>query len=147
VDEVGRGILLARVLTVAGVAVLSGVGCTPHDGCQGCDAAMWVAAWSGIKPRPTYSSCAVIFTRRPGKDRTSAGAELGVVLLRQAILASSRVHQNSVPSTQIQCRITAILRATAMRAFLGPIRLANRVPQAFRGEKRFTLVSNTFAAS
>ena len=28
-----------------------------------------------------------------------------------------------------------------------PDPLSNRVPQAFKGEKRFTLVSNTFAAS
>ena len=66
---------------------------------------------------------------------------------RQAVLASSRVHQKSVPSTQMQCRMTAILRATAMRAFLAPIRLTRRMPQAFKGEKRCTLVSNTWAAS
>ena len=32
--------------------------------------------------------------------------------------------------------MTAILRATAMRAFLPPIRFAKRMPQAFNGENR-----------
>ena len=81
-----------------------------------------------------HSLCAVVRTRRPGKDSASAGAELVWRIARQA--AFSRVHQNSVPSVQMQCRMTAILRATAMRAFLAPIRFAKRMPQAFNGENR-----------
>ena len=113
--------------------VLSGVGCPPHDGCQGCDAARWKAIWPGIcpvDPRPLRGRP----HRRPGKDSASAGAELVWRIARQA--AFSRVHQNSVPSVQMQCRMTAILRATAMRAFLPPIRFAKRMPQAFNGENR-----------
>jgi hypothetical protein len=47
--------------------------------------------------------------------------------------AISLVHQNSVPSVQMQCKITAILRAIATRAFFDPMRLAKRVPQALSG--------------
>src|SRR4051812_48006658 len=76
-----------------------------------------------------HGLCAVVLTHRPGKDSASAGAELVWRIVRQA--AFSRVHQNSVPSVQMQCKMTAILRATAMRAFLPPIRFAKRMPQAF----------------
>jgi hypothetical protein len=38
--------------------------------------------------------------------------------------AVSRVHRNSVPSTQMPCRITASRRASATTAFLIPRRLA-----------------------
>ena len=49
--------------------------------------------------------------------------------------AISLVHQNSVPSVQMQCRITAILRAIAThkRLLLDPMRLASRVPKLERG--------------
>ena len=40
----GLLVKLLGVLFAAGVMVLSGVGCPPHDGCQGCDAAMCEAA-------------------------------------------------------------------------------------------------------
>ncbi len=70
-----------------------------------------------------------------------------MVVAFQAVLASSRVHRNSVPSIQMQRRITAILRATAMRAFLAPIRFTRRAPHAFKGEKRCALVSSKWAAS
>jgi hypothetical protein len=55
-------------------------------------------------------------------------------------LTGSLVHQNSVPSVHMHRRITAILRATATRAFLEPIRRASRVPQALSGDQRCTLV-------
>ena len=61
--------------------------------------------------------------------------------------AISLVHQNSVPSVQMQCRITAILRAIATRAFFDPMRLASRVPQALSGDQRCTFVRRTLAAS
>ena len=64
----------------------------------------------------------------PPRERSWCGGT------RQA--AFSRVHQNSVPSVQMQCRMMAILRASATRAFLPPIRFAKRVPQAFNGENR-----------
>ena len=39
---------------------------------------------------------------------------------------------NEVPSTQMQWRMTAILRAMATFAFFMPIRLASFIPQALR---------------
>jgi len=44
--------------------------------------------------------------------------------------ATSRVHRNSVPSTQIRCMITASRRATATIAFFTPRCLAIFNPQA-----------------
>ena len=61
--------------------------------------------------------------------------------------AFSLPHWNSVPSTQMQCRTTASLRATAVLAFLMPTRLASRTPQAFKTDHRFTTLSRTLAAS
>ena len=60
--------------------------------------------------------------------------------------AFSLPHWNSVPSTQMQCRTTASLRATAVLAFLMPTRLASRTPQAFKTDHRFTTLSRTLAA-
>lgn len=125
----------------------SGSNWSPHDGCQGCGAAMSEAAWSEMGFVPANGLFAVAVTHRPGRDSTSAGAELMRRSERQAILASTRVHRNSVPSVQMHCKMMAILRATAMRAFLPPTRFASLMPHAFSGEKRSTLVSNTFAAS
>ena len=48
-------------------------------------------------------------------------------------------HQNSVPSTQMQRR-KAILRATAMRAFFGPMRCTRHMPQALSGENQGGMV-------
>lgn len=44
---------------------------------------------------------------------------------------------NDVPSTQMQCRTTAILRAMATFAFLAPILLASFIPQALREDHFF----------
>jgi hypothetical protein len=46
-------------------------------------------------------------------------------------------HSNEVPSTQMQWRITAILRAMATFAFFMPIRLASFIPQALREDHFF----------
>jgi hypothetical protein len=46
-------------------------------------------------------------------------------------------HSNDVPSTQMQWRITAILRAMATFAFLMPIPLASFIPQALREDHFF----------
>src|SRR3982751_2229556 len=94
---------------------------------------------------------AVVGTRRPGQDSVSvsvsaraerSGAE--VVNAAQP-MAASLVHQNSVPSSQMQRRITASLRAIATFAFLAPMRLASFWPHAFSGDQRLTLLSSTLA--
>jgi hypothetical protein len=60
---------------------------------------------------------------------------------------ASFVHRKSVPSIQIRCRMTASLRATATFAFFAPDRFISRMPHAFNGDQRSTLVSRTPAAS
>jgi hypothetical protein len=62
-------------------------------------------------------------------------------------IAASCIHQKSVPSVQMQCRMMASLRATATLAFLAPTRFISRTPHAFSGDQRLTLVSSTAAAS
>jgi hypothetical protein len=44
-------------------------------------------------------------------------------------------HSKLVSSVQMQCRMTAILRATATLAFLAPTRFISRMPQAFRADQ------------
>jgi hypothetical protein len=137
----GRFVLLRGCQSLPGSRFSPGSVIRPIMGVRGWDAAMWVAAWFG-RTETDLQLLRGHLHPPSGKDSTSAGAELGVVRARYADLACSRAHENSVPSTHMQCRITASLRATATRAFLGPIRFARRLPHAFRGEKRCTLVSN-----
>jgi hypothetical protein len=63
------------------------------------------------------------------------------------MVASARLHQNSVPSVQIQCRMMASFRATAILAFFAPIRLLSLRPHALSGDHRLTRVISTLAAS
>lgn len=67
--------------------------------------------------------------------------------ISHAVVAAWFDHQNSVPSVTMHVRITASLRATAMRAFLKPIRFASLMPHALRLENRLTTVSSTVVAS
>lgn len=53
----------------------------------------------------------------------------------------------SVPSTHMRWSVTAILRASATRAFLKPARLASFAPQLFNGLVPRDRESMTFAAS
>ena len=61
---------------------------------------------------------------------------LGLILHGFHAAASSRVHWNSVPSTQMRCRITANRRASATTAFFFPRRLAICIAQAFSQDHR-----------
>src|SRR6201987_2068632 len=54
-----------------------------------------------------------------------------------AATAASRVHRNSVPSTQMRCMITASRRAKATIAFFIPQRLATCIAQAFSHDHFF----------
>src|SRR3974377_2369119 len=54
-----------------------------------------------------------------------------------AAVACSRVQQNSVPSTQMRCMITANRRASATIAFFIPRRLALCIPPALSQEPLF----------
>ena len=54
-----------------------------------------------------------------------------------AATVASRVHRNSVPSTQMRCMITASRRAKATIAFFIPQRLATCIAQAFSHDHLF----------
>ena len=60
-----------------------------------------------------------------------------VILLDSHAVATSRVQRNSVPSTQMRCRITANLRASATIAFFIPRRLAICIAQALSQDHFF----------
>ena len=81
---------------------------------------------------------AVIGTGRPGGPRFA---------LDSAKIVPWRVRQNSEPSVQIQCRMMARFRATAILAFFGPTRLLSLWPHALSGDHRLTRVIRTLAAS
>ena len=74
---------------------------------------------------------------RPARDIIPPLGGARVFLLSRLILhgpyaaVTSRVHQNSVPSTQMRCMITANRRARATIAFFIPRRLAICIAQAF----------------
>jgi hypothetical protein len=59
----------------------------------------------------------------------------------------SLLHSNVVPSTQMQCKTRASLRATATWAFFMPTRLASRSPQAFHAHHFLVRCISTLAAS
>src|ERR1700693_4308742 len=76
---------------------------------------------------------------RPARDIIPPQGGARVFLLSDVILqgfhaatACSLVHRNSVPSTQMRCRITAKRRARATIAFFMPRRLAICIAQALR---------------
>ncbi len=77
---------------------------------------------------------------RPDRDALSLLPADFVPLLcvAQAIRASLADQRNSLPSRSILWRITESFRATATVAFLVPVRLASRVPQAFSADQRET---------
>jgi len=64
-----------------------------------------------------------------------------------AATACSLVYRNSVPSTQMRCRITAKRRARATIAFFMPRRLAICIAQALSHDHLLVRVSMTWAAS
>ena len=59
----------------------------------------------------------------------------------------SRVHRNSVPSTQMRCMITASRRARATIAFFNPRRLAICIAQALSQDHFVVRTSMMWAAS
>ena len=60
---------------------------------------------------------------------------------------ASRVQRNSVPSTQMRCRITVNRRARATMAFFFPRRLATCIAQALSHDHRVERVRRVWAAS
>ena len=72
---------------------------------------------------------------------------LRLMLYHHAAGTASRVHRNSVPSTQMRCRITANRRASATIAFFLPRRLATCIAQALSHDHRVERTSMLWAAS
>src|SRR5690348_1837752 len=64
-----------------------------------------------------------------------------------AVSSSSRVHRNSVPSTQMRCMITAKRRASATIARFMPRRLAICIAQALSQDHLVECTSMLWAAS
>src|SRR3954454_15306187 len=89
----------------------------------------------------------VTVTTVPAGTSTGAAGPAGPNLGGYAAVAILVPHSNSVPSVQMQCRMMAILRATAIFAFLAPIRFISRVPHSFRADHRWVRCSSTVAAS
>jgi hypothetical protein len=77
----------------------------------------------------------VTTTTVPAGHRQPGGPDQELAGLDQAGFACPQ--SNDVPSTQMQCRITAIFRAMATFAFLMPIRFASFMPQALREDHFF----------
>jgi len=90
---------------------------------------------------------------RPARDTIPPlGWSSSFLLLRlmqgcHAAGTASRVHLNSVPSTQMRCRITANRRASATTAFFFPRRLAICIAQALSQDHRVERTSMLWAAS
>ena len=72
---------------------------------------------------------------------------LDLILHCHAAAASCRLQLNSVPSTQMRCKITASRRASATIAFFMPRRLAICIAQALSQDHRVERTSMTCAAS
>src|SRR5262249_18628492 len=88
-----------------------------------------------VEARPDRDSFRRFSRKWVSTDRTCHAAGAGVG------------HWNVAPVAHIRCGITASLRATAMVAFLVPIRLASACPQLCRAQGRADRLSRTLAAS
>jgi hypothetical protein len=107
-------------------------------------AALQTAGPSGHANSPQPSS-------RKGHHSTvrwSSSVLLSCLILRSSHAAAvSRVHRNSVPSTQMRCRITASRRASATIAFLIPRCLAIFMAHALSHDHFARRTSMIWAAS
>src|SRR3974390_1241847 len=70
-----------------------------------------------------------------------------LVAYYHAATASCRIQQNSVPSIQMRCMITANRRASATIAFFTPRRLAICIAQLFSQDHFVARISSIWAAS
>ena len=94
------------------------------------------------------SICAAViygFIHRPRPVRTTPSG-LVVASLDHAV-PSTWSERNSVPSTHIRCRRTAILRATATVARLRPLVRVSRMPHDFNDDPALARMSREFAAA
>jgi hypothetical protein len=87
----------------------------------------------------------VAITAVPAGTSPALLSQAGIRYGYAAVLAPP--HSNSVPSLQMQCRITAILRAITTLAFFNPIRFISRTPQVFSVDHLWLRCSSKLAAS
>ena len=92
---------------------------------------------SSIVPRATSSTV----------GRFSGFLLFDLILSGSHLAATSLVHRNSVPSTQMRCMITASLRAKATMALFMPRCLAIFIAQALSQHHRDERISMLWAAS
>ena len=64
------------------------------------------------------------------RPAAAGGSRVLLLSCGHAAFASWADQRNSLPFFHMRCKMPASLRATATVAFLAPIRLASRVPQA-----------------
>ena len=94
---------------------------------------------SGIPPGSIWTPCLT--------TQCTANRSPRLLARHDAATACSLVHRNSVPSTQMRCRITANRRASATIAFFIPRCLAIFIAQALSQDHLLVRVSMTWAAS
>ncbi len=105
----------------------------------------WTNLFRGLAVRPTAGSSGHANSPHPSsrEGHHSTTGWISSFLLLQLILhgthaaTTSRVHRNSVPSTQMRCMITAKRRASATIAFFMPRRLAICIAQALSQDHFF----------
>ncbi len=115
-----------------------------HHGIRGRGGTIYSAALPSNE-RQVQADMRTHLIHRPARGhhstaRWSSSFLLSGLILRgphAAAAACSRVHRNSVPSTQMRCRITANRRASATIAFFMPRRLAICIAQALSQDHFF----------
>src|SRR5215831_3869578 len=123
-----------------------------HQGIRGSGGTIFAAALPGDE-RPAQADIRTHLIHRPARDIIPPLGGSQAFLLSDLILsashaaATSLVHRNSVPSTQMRCMITASRRARATIAFLIPRCLAIFIAQALSQDHFAECASMLWAAS
>ena len=105
----------------------------------------WNNLWVGLAVRLTAGSSGHANSPHPSSREghhttawwSSSFLLSHLILHNTHVTAASRVHRNSVPSTQMRCMITANRRASATIAFFIPRRLAICIAQALSHDHFF----------
>src|SRR6266403_1701607 len=116
---------------------------------------LWAALWAALPSveRQVQADIRTHLIHRPARDIFPPLGGARVFLLSRLILhgpyaaVTSRVHRNSVPSTQMRCMITANRRASATIAFFIPRCLAIFMAQALSQDHFVVRTSMIWAAS
>ena len=99
------------------------------------------------RSKRTYDLTSSIVPRGTSFHHRWSSSFLLLILHGAHAAAASRVHRNSVPSTQMRCMITASRRARATIAFFSPRRLAICIAQTLSQDHFAERTSRIWAAS